>query len=292
MMNIAAELKKNIEAAIAAAVASEKLPAMKDIPEIVVKPAQDAQHGDYASPFALHLARLLKKKPLDIVEAVAAHMEKAEYIGKLEAAAPGFLNIWISPGWMTSRLDDVIEAADVCSDISVGKGKSANLEFISANPTGPLTLGNARTAFSADTLANILSCAGYNVTREYYINDAGNQIRKLGESVLRRALLARGEKVDFPEEMYQGEYINDIAHEVAESLKENHGKEFTVEDLDDAKVLAWVSGEALGMMLGAIKKTIAEDLKITFDVWTSEAAIKKGGAIEKALDVLRGKKLT
>ncbi len=286
MLNLALELKKNIEAAIAAAMEAGTLPKLKELPAIVVKPADDNGHGDYASPFALQLTKLMKKKPMDIVEAVAAVMNKAEYIGKLEAAAPGFLNIWIAPGWMTARLDDVIEH-DVTADITVGAGKSVNFEFISANPTGPLTLGNARTAFSADTLANVLAAAGYNVIREYYINDAGNQIKKLGESVLRRALQARGEQVDFSEELYQGEYIADLGAEISEQLKENEGKEFTVEDLEDPVVLAKVSQAALSMMLTHIKETIEQDLKITFDVWTSEKTLRDSGVIEEVLNIVR-----
>jgi arginyl-tRNA synthetase len=286
MLNLAQELKKNIETAIAAAQESGKLPETKKLPPVVVKAAQEEGHGDYASPFALALTKLVKKPPMQIVEIVAEHMEKPEYLGKLEAAAPGFLNMWIAPGWMTARLDDVIQH-DVTADISIGNGKSVNFEFISANPTGPLTLGNARTAFSADTLANVLIAAGYNVTREYYVNDAGNQVKKLGESVLRRALQASGEHVDFSEELYQGDYISDLAQEISEQLKENEGKEFTKEDLEDAAVLSKVSQAALVMMLTHIKETISKDLKITFDVWTSEKALRDSGLIEKTLDVVR-----
>lgn len=291
MLNLAYELQKNVEKALRAAMEAGKLPALKELPALVVKPASEGGHGDYASPFAMQLTKLMKKKPMDIVEVVAAHMEKPEYIGKLEAAAPGFLNIWLAPGWMTSRLDDVVQAADIC-DIALGSGKSVNLEFISANPTGPLTLGNARTAFSADTLANVFACAGYNVTREYYINDAGLQIRRLGESVLRRLLQARGEHVEFADDLYQGQYIYEIAQEVAEALKENQGKEYTVEDLEHPEVIASVSQQALSKMLAAIKKTVKEDLKIDFNVWTSEAAIRDGGQIEAVLEKLKGSKVT
>ncbi|MBI3255419.1 MAG: arginine--tRNA ligase [Candidatus Andersenbacteria bacterium] len=301
MLNLARELQKNIQTALEAAIKAGKLPAVKELPKVVVRPMQEEGHGDYASPFAMQLTGLMKKKPLDIVEVVAAHMEKPEYVGKLEAAAPGFLNVWLSPGYLTSRLDDVVQASDIC-DMGVGMGKSANLEFISANPTGPLTLGNARTVFSADTLANVLACAGYNVTREYYINDAGLQIRRLGESVLRRALQAQGEphsagaprgkQVEFAEDLYQGQYIYEIAQEVAEALKENEGKEFTVEDVENPEVIAAVSKQALSKMLAAIKKTVKEDLKIDFNVWTSEAALRESGAIEDVLKKLKATKST
>lgn len=291
MLNLARELQKDIEAATEAAIKAGDLPNVLPLPPVSVAPTENAEHGDYASPIALGLTKLMKKPPMQIVEILAQHLEKKEYIGKLEAAAPGFLNIRISPGWMTARLDDVLEQ-DLCSDVSLGSGQSANLEFISANPTGPLTLGNARTAFTADTLANVLACAGYNVTREYYINDGGVQIQRLGESVLRRALELQGAKIDFPEDLYQGEYIYEIAKEVSEALKENEGKEFTIEDLENKEVIAKVSEAALQNMLAAIKETVKNDLKIEFDVWSSEKAIKESGAIEDVLSHLRTSKMT
>jgi len=169
----------------------------------------DEERGDYASPVALSLAKELEMHPMDIVKQIAKHMPKKEYVGRLKVAEPGFLNIWLNPGWLTARLDNIIEE-DLNVGIQVGKGKSANLEFISANPTGPLTLGNIRTAFSADTLGNILERAGYDVTREYYFNDSGVQIDKLGQSVLRRVLIDRGEELDYVEDLYQGGYIADL----------------------------------------------------------------------------------
>lgn len=286
MLNLAESLKADITAGIMAAMKAGVLPSVATLPPVVIKPSDDNDHGDYASPFAMSLSKLMKKAPLEIVEATASHMEKPEYLGKLEAAAPGFLNIWISPGWMSSRLDNVLHH-DVCADITIGAGKAVNLEFISANPTGPLTLGNARTAFTADTLANVLSCAGFNVTREYYINDAGAQIAKLGESVLRRILQSQGETVDFPEEMYQGDYITELAQEIAEKLQEDKGKEYTKEDLEDEEIKRDISQQAMQTLLAHIKQTVAEDLKIKFDVWTSEAALKKEGLIEVVLQKLR-----
>lgn len=286
MINLARALQKNIEEGIAAAIEAGKLPATKKLPPVTVSPAENAAFGDYASPFALALSKIMKKPPLEIVEIVAAHMPKSEYLGKLESAGPGFLNIRISPGWMTARLDDVIQR-DACEECAVHAGKSANLEFISANPTGPLTMGNARTAFSADVLGNVLQCAGYNVIREYYFNDGGAQIIRLGESVLRRALQEEGHKVEFAEDLYQGDYIKDIAREIAESLKENEGKEFTVEDLQDAEVVAKVSEQAMTMMLAQIKRMITEDLKISFDVWSTETSLRKSDVIEVLLKKLR-----
>lgn len=283
MLNLKAKLAEDITEGLKSA----GLPMPKG--DVLVTGAEKAEHGDYASPVALQLAKLVQgKQPMEIVELIAEHMPKHEYIGALEAAAPGFLNIRISTEWLIARLDDVIEQ-DICGDTNVGEGKLVNLEFISANPTGPLTLGNARTAFSADTLANVLECAGFNVTREYYVNDAGEQIRKLGESVLRRALQDKDEQVEFPEELYQGEYVKILAQTLAEQWKENENREFTAADLEDTNLIDNISREAMELMLAEIKKTVHDDLKIHFDVWTSERALRKSGKVKAIIEALEAK---
>ncbi|MDP3997921.1 MAG: arginine--tRNA ligase [Candidatus Andersenbacteria bacterium] len=289
MINLKQSLVEDIAAGIAAARSAGELPKTKN-EAVVVERTEKAEHGDYASPVALTLTKSADKPPLDILDIIARHMPKKEYVGKLEAVAPGFLNIRLNPGWMTARLDDVLEE-DICGGVNIGRGKQYNFEFISANPTGPLTLGNARTAFSVDSLANVLTCAGYNVTREYYINDAGGQIMKLGESALRRILEGKGEKVDYPEELYQGEYISEVATILAENAKENEGREFTGGDLKDKKLIEELGQQAADTMMDKIKKTIAEDLRIKFDVWTSERKLRTSGAVEKVHEKLRDKKM-
>lgn len=290
MVNFRSALTSDIQTAIFAAQQAGILEVSKKLPAIVVKRAEDISHGHYASPVSLSLAKDLKKSPLDIAEIIAKHMPKREYIGKCSVAAPGFLNITINPDYLASRLDDLPQE-NLCGACTIGGGKHVNLEFISANPTGPLTLGNARPAFSADTLGNVLSCTGYNVTREYYINDGGEQIGKLGESVLRRILQKEGHIVPFPEDLYQGEYIIDIANTVAERYTEDEGKVFIADDLQDAALCAAISRHAMELCFSAIKKTIQDNLKIAFDVWTSEQAIKDSGEIEEVLEKLRKKGL-
>ena len=287
MLNV----KEALAADIAEGLVAAKLVAEKDLPTVVVDRAEKSEHGDYASPIALALAKQLKQKPMDLVAEIAQAMPKKEYLGKLEAAEPGFLNIFVRPEWLTARLDDVIEH-ELCRDIAVGEGKSANLEYISANPTGPMTLGNLRNGFTADTLANIMECAGYDVTREYYINDAGNQVKRLGESVLRRALQAQGKEIDFPEELYQGEYIKDVAATIAEQSRENERKELEEADLTNADVLARISREAVELLQADNRQTIEQLLKIEFDVWTSEQELRDDGGVAEAVKLLAKKKLT
>lgn len=290
MVNLRRKLAGDIREAILSAVKDGSLPSGGEGVGISLKRMDDILHGDYASSVALSLAKLLKKPPFDIARTIASHMPEREYIGVAEAVSPGFLNIRISSDYLASRMDD-LPKDDLCSSCDIGKAKTVNLEFISANPTGPLTLGNARTAFSADTLGNVMECAGYNVIREYYINDAGEQIARLGQSVLRRALEQAGHEVEFPEDLYQGSYIADIARDIAEEYREQEGKEFVVEDLENKELLADVSTNAMLACLSAIKKTVQDDLRITFDVWSSERSIRESGAIEKALQVLDAKQL-
>ena len=291
MVNMRRKLTDDIAEALQAARVSGELElGVIDIP-VVVKRSEDTAHGHYSSPIAVSLSKIAKKPPLDIIAVIAAHMPKREYVAKVESAAPGFLNITLSDRYLASRLDDLPQE-DICAACKIGNGKSINMEFISANPTGPLTLGNARTAFSADTLGNVMECAGYNVIKEYYINDAGEQIARLGESVLRRILQQQGFTVDFAEDLYQGEYINDIARNIAEEYGETEGKKFELADLENQKLRSDISAKAMQLCLTAIKQTILNDLHIEFDVWTSEKTVRDSGEIEKVLAILREKELT
>ncbi|MCE9642871.1 MAG: arginine--tRNA ligase [Candidatus Andersenbacteria bacterium] len=291
MMNIRKALIDDISAGIENAITAGDLQEHAGKMPVTVKQAEGTGHGDYASPIALAIGKQAKKNPLDIVEVIVRHMPKKEYVEMIEAAKPGFLNITISTEYLASRMDD-ISHEDICEACNIGNEKAINMEFISANPTGPLTLGNARTAFSADTLANVFACAGYNVTREYYINDAGEQIRRLGESVLRRIIQQEGHKVEFPEDLYQGEYISDMAKDIAEEFAETEKKKFDKTDLENEELLARISTLAMERCLLAIKQTISDDLKISFDVFSSERAVRDSGEIENVLTKLRKKELT
>ena len=292
LLNLKTALAQDIADGIDAAIEAGKLTAVNTAGlNVVVDNSTDPEHGDYASPVALSLAKETGLPPMDIVAVIAEHMPKQEYTGSIEVAAPGFLNIRLNPGWMTARLDDVIEG-DLCGSSAGGSGKMANLEFISANPTGPMTMGNARTAFTADTLANVLECAGYAVTREYYVNDAGGQIQRLGQSVLRRALQARGEKVEFAEDLYQGEYIKDVAASVVETLAENEGQELELADLTNEEVVSKVSGMAVALLQAENERITKEDLRINFDKFSSEQVLRDSGVVETIMKKLKKAKGT
>ena len=286
MLNLEENIKDDIKQGLEQAKKKLRWPdGVDDISLVVERPAK-GDRGDYASPVALLLTKIVGKPPMEIVKIIAEHMPKKEYVGRIKAAAPGYLNIWLNPGWMTARLNNLIQD-NVCDTVKAGEGKSVNLEFISANPTGPLTLGNVRSAFSVDTLGKVLECAGFNVTREYYFNDTGAQVKKLGESIMRRILQQAGEQVDYGEGLYQGEYIIELGKEVAEGLKENENKELTHADLADGQMIGKVGSIAAMRLMGDIKRTIAEDLKIEFDVWTSEEDLRQKGKVAEVIEKLK-----
>jgi arginyl-tRNA synthetase len=296
MLNLNKEIRSDIEEGIKTAIAAGDLASTADKTNVVVEASSEKgggklheaeiHRGDYASAVALAMTKQVGKPPMEIVKIIAEYMPKKEYIGRMKAAAPGYLNIWLNPGWMTARLNNLIQD-NVCDTVKVGEGKSVNLEFISANPTGPLTLGNVRSAFSVDTLGKVLECAGFNVTREYYFNDTGAQVKKLGESVVRRVLQQKGETVDYGDELYQGDYINELGREIAEGLKENENKELFQADLVDSQMIERVGGLAATRLTADIKKMIAEDMRIEFDVWTSEDDLRQKGKVAAVIEKLK-----
>ncbi|PIT97759.1 MAG: arginine--tRNA ligase [Candidatus Andersenbacteria bacterium CG10_big_fil_rev_8_21_14_0_10_54_11] len=287
MVNLRTALAADIAGGAAAAGAAGAL-AVPELAaaDVTIERTDRESRGDYASPIALRLAKHCGRPPMEIARVIADYMEKKDYVGRITVAAPGYLNFWLNPGWLTARLDNVVEE-DIRAEFTLGSGRQVNLEYISANPTGPLTLGNVRAAFSADTLANVLAYVGYNVTREYYLNDAGRQVRVLGESVLRRLLQAAGHTVSYSDELYQGDYIQDLAAATAEYFTEVESRTFTPEDLDDPAAITAVATYAVQLVVAMIKRQVEEDLRISFDVWTSEAAMRENGSVEEAMDGLR-----
>jgi arginyl-tRNA synthetase len=193
------------------------LPAASAIP--LERPKSD-EHGDIATPVAMQLAREARRAPRQIAEALARRLPAGPgaMIASAEVAGTGFLNLRLAPAWLAARVDLVLAAGPAYANPRLGQGKRAQVEFVSANPTGPLTVGHGRGAVIGDTLANILAAGGYTVDREYYFNDGGLQMKNLAQSVRVRAQQAAGEAVDLPENHYSGGYIVDIAQELAGRL--------------------------------------------------------------------------
>ena len=242
------------------------------------------KHGDLSVNIAMLLAGQLKQNPREIAQKIINQLNLDEtYITKVEMAGPGFVNFFYSPKILQNLLIEIIDQGINYGQNNLGKGKKAQVEFVSANPTGPLTIGHGRQAVLGDTMANFLEWSGYKVTREYYFNNAGRQMQILGESVLYRYRELLKQDIDFPEEHYQGEYIKDIAKEIFEK----HGdslKNRTPEDIDIFK------NTAEDIIFKDIKNTLAR-LGIVFDVFFNEKDLYDQGDIEQIIKQFKEKKL-
>jgi arginyl-tRNA synthetase len=208
------ELSAAVQSAIAAAQAAGALPPF-DTPDVLVERPRETARGDYATAVALQLARPARLAPLKIAETIAEYLHVPDYVGEVNVVPPGFINFRLSPDWLRALPDRILAAGDEFGRGDVGlNGKKAQVECVSANPTGPITLGRTRGGVIGDTLHRVLEAAGYDVTLEYYYNDAGRQITLLGESVKARYLQALGQPAQLADEHYQGEYIIDLAKEL------------------------------------------------------------------------------
>ena len=235
--------------------------------------------GDYSSNIALKLAKILKKAPIEIAENIAIHPNASENVFTLSASQPGFVNFHISNDYYLKILKQIINESE-----NFGKkkklNKSANVEFVSSNPTGPLTVGHGRQAILGDMVSNILTWNGYDVTREYYYNDAGKQMRVLAESCYAKYAKQVGRDVEMPENGYVGTYLD----EIAEKIVNEHGKDL---ESDNPIFRDFTEKE----IFANIENTL-ENLGIKFDVFTKEGTFYKNGAIENVLKILKEKNLS
>jgi arginyl-tRNA synthetase len=259
----------------------------ENVPVVEIDVPKDAAFGDYASNVAMVLASRMKKKapPRKIAETVVQHIEDNErMLEKVEIAGPGFMNFFIKEGMWASLLEDIYTRGSQYGRNDYGSGKKVHLEFVSANPTGPLHIGHARGAVVGDVIANILEAAGFSVFREYYINDAGNQMNNLGKSVLFRYKERLGEDIEFPEGCYQGDYIKELAREIVEK----DGDIYRTKSQDE--VIRIFTDYAAYAILDEIK----EDLKafgVVFDNYFSERTLYEDNRVAQLLAELEEKKI-
>lgn len=251
--------------------------------KVVIEPPKDKKFGDLACNAAMIMAREAKRQPRGIAEELAAYINKDDMISSVDVAGAGFINVRFAVGFWQSLLLNVLEQKDkfgACANTDkAGTGRrKAQIEFVSANPTGPLHIGHARGAAVGDSLARLLRFRGYEASSEYYINDAGRQMRTLGNSVWLRLLELSGKTVELPEELYKGDYIIDIARELLKaqpdmpSLSDDEGREACF-DYAHKKILEWI-------------KTDLSSFGVHIDTWSSERALLKTGAVEKTLEKL------
>jgi arginyl-tRNA synthetase len=278
-LNLKQTITDIIARAVAAAEAAGKLPTVT-LPEIVIERPQNPDHGDYASSIALKLARAVGRSPLEIAAEIAAFAGTSEEIGSVEVAPPGFINFTLKDSWLASQVSDVLAAGDGFGEVEYGAGKRVQVEFVSVNPTGPLHVGHGRGAILGSTLANVLGAAGYEVEKEYYVNDAGNQVSTFRRSLLARYKQAIGEEAEIPADGYVGEYVADIAKDIIAAEGDRLAK------LDEAALEKELGRIGLERMLDWIKDDLAA-LEVSFDVWFSEQSLYDNGQYRTTMDLLK-----
>lgn len=245
------------------------------------RPRQEG-HGDWATNIAMQLAKPFKEKPRDLAAKIVGRIPTGEVVEKIEIAGPGFINFTLSSDWMAETVAAAIEQAEDYGRVNVGKGRRVQVEYVSANPTGPLHLGHGRGAAVGDITASILDFAGWEVEREYYINDAGLQMELLGKSAQSRYFdaLGRGGDAPMPEDGYHGEYMTGIAA----FFVDKYGDELARKPLDET--IEFFSAETGKIVLEMIRKDL-EDFGVTFDVWFSEKSLYDDGLIDPAMEELK-----
>ena len=255
-----------------------------DLARVVVEPPKDPTHGDMATNAAMVLAKEAGKKPRDLAEAIAAVLRNDDKIVKVDVAGPGFINLTLKTAVWGEELRTVLAAGGKYGRSQLGGREKVNVEYVSANPTGPMHVGHCRGAVFGDALANLLAFAGYDVTREYYINDAGAQVDVLARSAYLRYREALGEEIgDVPEGLYPGDYLKPVGAQLAA----DHGPKLTT--MPEAQWLPVVRATAIAMMMEMIRGDLAA-LNIRFDVYFSERSLIEGNdQVGATIEALRGK---
>ena len=256
---------------------------MTDLPPLLLEPPKQKEFGDLACNVAMVWAKRQRKPPRAIAEAIVKNLEDRDGIlAKVEIAGPGFLNFSFAPKFYYERLREFEARQELTPNL--GRGEKVQVEFASANPTGPVHVGHGRVAVIGDVLARLLAATGFNVEREYYVNDTGNQMEKLGQSIYVRYRELFGEKIDFPEGGYPGDYVRELAMEA----RQRWGEKFLSEPQDAAAAFfSQYGGENL-------LATIRDDLSrfgIGFDSFVSEKDLRARGEVKKTISLLAGRNM-
>ena len=275
-MSLREDLVHAIAAArdLAIAAGAFTLPAETPPPAIGMERPANVDHGDWASNAAMQLAPAARMAPMRIAQAIADHLEPHPAIASVEVAPPGFLNLRLESGWVAAQVGPILEAGASYGRATAEAPRRINVEFVSANPTGPLHVGNARGAFVGDVLSRVLTAAGHEVAREYYFNDFGTQVTNLGLSVL-----ARRRGAELPEDGYRGAYVDELAAELPKDILA--AAEATPDD-EGMVVGRWASER----VRAGIEASLAR-LGVRFDVWKEEGSLHAEGWVERAVERLR-----
>ena len=267
---------KTAKAAITAGVVKEGT-----LPEVLLEVPPKKEFGDFATNFAMQSARALRCNPRVLAQYITENLD-CPYVQKAEIAGPGFINFYLDPGWVYDMLAQIVEAGENYGNLPKASDEKIQLEYVSANPTGPLHVGHGRGAAVGSALANLLKAAGYDVEQEYYINDAGNQMNNLARSVNARYLELLGQPCVFPEDGYHGHDIIDAAQRIINKYGDRFLQMEEAERLEEFKTIAYVE------KLAALKEDL-ERFNVRYDVWFSEKTLHEGNKIKEACDQLLAK---
>ena len=280
-MNAVEQIQQKVKSAIQEAILLAKLTEEENIPTIMLETPRNKENGDYATNIAMQLTKIAKKPPRAIAEAIVEHIDKVSgSIESIDIAGPGFINITLQKDYLQEVVKTVLEQGGEYGRSNSGNGEKIQVEFVSANPTGDLHLGHARGASVGDSLCNVLDYAGYNVEREYYINDAGSQIDNLALSVEARYFQALGEEKELPEDGYHGQDIIDLAKKLVDEFGDKY------KNLSEKERYEFFREYGLKYELEKLK-TDLENFRVPFDNWFSESTLYGSGKIENAMNKLQ-----
>ena len=275
------DLALRFRLAIERAQADGALPTF-EIPAVPVERPKQAAYGDYATPMALQLAGLARQPPQRIAEVVAEHFEVPGYIGKVEVVKPGYINLTLDSQWLAEQADVIRSQRGRFGNLDIGKGRRVQVEYVSANPVGPLHVGSGRNAVLGDTVANVLEAAGYDVQREYYVNDAGSRMYAFYASLYARYAQALGAAEPVPEDGYPGQYLAEMGQQIATE----EGDRYLRLPREDA--IAEIGERGLALMLENIRADLAS-IGVVYHRWFSERSLYDDGLFERVLAILRKK---
>ncbi len=286
MNNVMEQVKQTLKDEIAKAITASGMVGDAELPEIVLETPKEKEHGDFATNAAMQLTRIARQNPRAIAESIVKHLDTGKaHVSKVDIAGPGFINFFMDNRYLHRIVSHIVQAGDDYGRIDLGGGERIQVEFVSANPTGSLHLGHARGAAVGDALCNLLDFAGYRISREYYINDAGNQVANLAVSIEARYMQALGREADMPEDGYHGEDIVRFAKELVEE------KGDSLLDMPEDERRTFFRSYGLERELDKIKRDLKR-FRVSFDQWFSETSLYEAGKTEQVLEELKQKQQT
>ena len=278
-------VKETIQNMVATAIEQarqEGILQLETTPNILVERPGNPAHGDFATSLPLRLARATRVNPLKLAEMLVQRIPGAAEVERVESAPPGFVNFYLRVPWVQQQVEAIREAGDGYGRVDVGRQRRVMVEFVSVNPTGPVHVGHARGAVLGSTLASTLEAAGYQVSREYYINDAGNQMEAFYRSVYARYLQALGKPAEMPANAYLGEYVGDLAREIVVA----EGTRFL--GMEEEQAIRQIGDLAREKMVAVIRDDLRQ-IGVTFENWFSERSLYQSQEYDQVMDLLRSR---